>query len=312
MKLSTRLSEAAQIERLRRLLLSYQTNLDVEIQQRAAEYSNLFAYDQIRRGVLEKMPPPEIREEQRVLGEASKRPQRALSKKKVSQKTEQDLLLGLIDDPNIPATGSSPVNGSQNTDLLAMLGGSTSVSSPPQTGSPLAAQPQSNVTSILDLFNSSAPATGTPGPSNAAAAPSVDLFGGMDSLGSPPPQRSMASPPPAQPQGHEAYNKNGLHISFQTRRDASAVQILARFRNTGSLAQLSGVSLQAAVPKSQRLQLQAISSSELAPGGTATQQMRVQSVNGPPPSRVRLRLKIGYSTGGGPPTAEQVDWSEPV
>ena len=31
----------------------------------------MFGYDTIRRGVLEKMPPPEIREEQRVLGQAT-------------------------------------------------------------------------------------------------------------------------------------------------------------------------------------------------------------------------------------------------
>jgi len=70
--------------------------------------------------------------------------------------------------------------------------------------------------------------------------------------------------------------------------------------------------LQAAVPKSQKLQLQAISTSELGPGATASQQMKVQSVNGPPPAKLRLRLKIGYSVGGGAPVQEQVDWSEQV
>ncbi|KAI5300653.1 clathrin associated protein complex large subunit [Ascosphaera atra] len=68
MKLTTRMSEPAQIERLRRLLSLRTADLDVEIQQRAVEYTNLFGYDSIRHGVLEKMPPPEIREEQRVLG----------------------------------------------------------------------------------------------------------------------------------------------------------------------------------------------------------------------------------------------------
>jgi AP-1 complex subunit gamma-1 len=31
----------------------------------------------------------------------------------------------------------------------------------------------------------------------------------------------------------------------------------------------------------------------------------------PPPARLRLRLKISYTAGGGP-VAEQVDWSEPT
>jgi AP-1 complex subunit gamma-1 len=277
MKLSTRLSEPAQIEKLRRLLITYQTNLDVEIQQRSVEYSNLFNYDQVRRGVLEKMPPPEIREDQRVFGEAPTKAKKAPTKKKPSQITEQDMLLDLMGDSSESAANMSvTVNGSQNNaDLLAdILGGGTSVSSPPpQTTSPPLTQ-QSNVANIMDLFSNSAPsATASPAPSN-------DLFGGMNGVSSPPPQQ-VSSPPSQQGlPGQEAYNKNGLQISFQTRRDATAVQIMARFRNAGSLATLSAVTLQAAVPKSQKLQLQAISASDLSPGATASQQMRVQSVSG--------------------------------
>jgi AP-1 complex subunit gamma-1 len=271
MKLTTRLTEPAQIERIRRLLLNYQTNLDIEIQQRSAEYGNLFAFDQIRKGVLEKMPAPEIREESRVFGEATKKPHKAASKKKPSQMTEQDMLLDLMGDTNMPTSDpGATVNGSQNNaDLLAdILGGSSSP--PPQTSTP-----QNNVSSIMDLFNTN---NGTSAPAAApqSSSASADLFGGM---GSPPP--TVASPPPtAGPPLFDAYNKNGLHIAFQTRRDASAVQIMARFRNTSGNVQFSSVSLQAAVPKSQRLQLQAISSSDLPPGATASQQMRVQSVNG--------------------------------
>jgi AP-1 complex subunit gamma-1 len=273
MKLTTRLTEPAQIERVRRLLLTYQTNLDIEIQQRAAEYGHLFAFDQIRRGVLEKMPAPEIREESRVFGEATKKPQKALSKKKPSQMTEQDMLLDLMGDTNMPTTDlSATVNGSQNNaDLLADILGDSSSSPPPQSGS----APQSNVASIMDLFNTS---NGAPAPAAAPQPPSAsaDLFGGT---ASPPP--AVASPPPTGgPPLFDAYNKNGLYIAFQTRRDGTSVQIMARFRNSSPMTQFSSVSLQAAVPKTQRLQLQAISSSDLAPGATASQQMRVQSVNG--------------------------------
>lgn len=62
MKLTTRLTEPAQIERVRRILLGYAGDLDVEIQQRAVEYGNMFGYDKVRSGVLEKMPAPEMRE----------------------------------------------------------------------------------------------------------------------------------------------------------------------------------------------------------------------------------------------------------
>ncbi|KAF2183168.1 AP-1 complex subunit gamma-1 [Zopfia rhizophila CBS 207.26] len=308
MKLTTRLTDPAQLERVRRLLQRHQTNLDIEIQQRAVEYGNLFGFDQVRRGVLEKMPPPEIREEQRVLGEATKKRQSKVLKKKPTQAATEDLLLDLMGDSGVPGPeASATINGSrQNTDLLADIlgGGPTSTSTPPQTTSP----PPSNVNSIMDLFNTGATAA-PPAPSQptAAAPASMDLFGGMSS---PPPQSStppVASGPPA----HTAYNKNDLHITFQLKRDANTVQVLARFRNTGNFNQLRSVNLQAAVPKSQKLQLQPISTSELDGGQEGTQQMRVMAMNGPPPARLRLRLKISYELGAGA-VQEQVDWSEPT
>ncbi|KAH9873330.1 hypothetical protein J1614_005728 [Plenodomus biglobosus] len=310
MKLTTRLTDPAQIERLRRLLQRYGANLDVEIQQRAVEYGNLFGHDQIRRGVLEKMPAPEIREESRVLGEATKKRQsKIMSKKKPTQAATEDLLLDLMGDsgPSIETNGAA--NGTQQRhDLLAdIMGGGPSTSSPPLASS----TPQSNVANIMDLFNSGP--SNSPGPTQSRAplqAASMDLLGELGGMSSPPPQvstPSIASGPPA----HPAYNKNDLQITFQLKRDANAVQLLARFRNTGSFAQLSGVNLQAAVPKSQKLQLQPISTSELDGGQDATQQMRVTSVNGPPPARLKLRLKVTYSAASGPVT-EQVDWAEPI
>jgi AP-1 complex subunit gamma-1 len=275
MKLTTRLSEPAQIERLRRLLQRYSTNLDIEIQERAVEYGNLFAFDQIRKGVLEKMPPPEIREESRVLGEATKKRQSKVLKKKPAQTATEDLLLDLMGDPSTDAGATTNGSQAQSADLLADIlgGGPSAASPPPQTTSP----PPSNVNSILDLFNSGPPTSPAPAQSyQPPASASMDIFGGMSS---PPPQ--TATPPVASgPPAHTAYNKNDLQITFQLKRDANAVQVLARFRNVGAFSDLSGVSLQAAVPKSQKLQLQPISQSDIGAGQEATQQMRVTSVNG--------------------------------
>lgn len=279
MKSTTRLRDPAQIERLRRLLLANQTNLDVEIQQRAVEYGNLFGYDQVRKGVLERMPPPEIREEQRVLGEATKKKTaKAPSKKKPSQVTEQDMLLDLMGDTNMPSSDvSSTINATQqNADLLAdILGGGTSVSSPPpQSTSPPPAQGQrNNMSSIMDLFDTPFTST-TPQPTAQARPPpsaSTDLFGGM---ASPPPQPTQQAP------AHTAYNKNDLLLTFHLQRNANGIQVMARFRNNDSFERFSGLSLQAAVPKTQRLQLQALSTAELDGGQEATQQMRIVSVQG--------------------------------
>lgn len=271
MKLTTRMQDPAQVDRLRRLLLSRQADLDVEVQQRSVEYGNLFGHDAIRRGVLERMPAPEIREEQRVLGEATKkRHSKAAPKKKPSHITEQDMLLDLMGgDSDMPAGVGSTGNLDQNNnaDLLAdILGGSSREhASSPVNGQ---SRPQSNMDSIMDLFGSQPPAV----QSSPAQQPSVsnDILGGF----------GASQPAPPQLQAHTAYNKNDLFLTFTIQRSAQAVQVTAKFRNTSNFDTFSAVNLQAAVPKTQKLQLQAISSSELSSGQEATQQMRVTSVQG--------------------------------
>ncbi len=237
------------------------------MQQRAVEYGNLFNYDQIRRGVLEKMPPPQIKESSRVLGEATKKTTKASNRKsKVVKPSEQDLLFDLMGDS---APAASPTNGSQNNaDLLAdILGGSSAPSPAPQ-------QQQSNVASIMDLFGPGPSASPAPAPAmSAQPSSSMDLF---STAASPPP----AAPTPQAPAGHPCYDANGLNVTIATQRNAEGmVQATARFRNTGGAA-LSGVGLQAAVPKSQKLQLMNISSSDLGPGVEATQLMRVMGCKG--------------------------------
>jgi AP-1 complex subunit gamma-1 len=258
MKLTTRLQDPAQVDRLRRLLTSRQADLDVEIQQRSVEYGNLFGFDAIRRGVLERMPAPEIREEQRVLGEATKKRQsRILPKKKPAQITEQDMLLDLMgggDDSTPSALGGSGLsNGASqnnNADLLAdILGG----------GSDSAG---------LSLGNSSSAAAAAPSNNNANSI--LDLFGSAPSS-APPPQQQQQSSEPA----HPVYSKNGLTIAFSVIRTAQAVQVTARFRNVDNTSSISAVNLQAAVPKTQKLQLQPISSSDLAANQEAVMPLRV-------------------------------------
>ncbi|KAI4867781.1 Adaptor protein complex AP-1 gamma subunit [Hypoxylon rubiginosum] len=294
-KLSTRLSDASQVDRIKRLLQIHQTSLDVEIQQRAVEYGNLFSYEQIRRGVLEKMPPPQIKEESRVLGEATKKPKKGANRKSklvAKPTTDQDLLDLMGDSTTTPI--ASPTNGAQsNTDLLAdILGGSTT--SPPTSTSP---PPQSsNTASIMDLFSQ-----GSPAPSSAPASSGLDA---LASLGTPPPQQSAAAPPPS---GIPCYNANGLNVTLQLQRNAEgAVQVLGRFRNSSG-TQLTNVGLQAAVPKSQKLQLMSISSSDIAPGAEASQMMRITGSKGP----LRLMLRVGYSHPSAGQVVDQVKWTEP-
>ena len=274
MKLTSRLTEIGQINRIRRLLSSRTSDLSIEIQQRAVEYGNLFAYDEIRQGVLERMPPPEIREEQRVLGEATPKQKKAAARaKKPGKVTEQDMLVDLMGGPDLPASDlNATVNGSKNNaDLLAdILGGSNPPSSAP------AQSTKSNTNSIMDLFNNPNPNSlnGLSSPPQQNNSGSEDL---LSNLSSPPPQTS-SSPGLGIP--HQAYNKNAMILTLQVQRVSGNAQILARFRNTSNFDRFSGVGLQAAVPKSQKLQLNAISKAELEGGEDATQQMRIAAVTG--------------------------------
>jgi AP-1 complex subunit gamma-1 len=293
MKLTTRLQDPAQIDRLRRLMLNYQTNLDIEVQQRAVEYGNLFGYDQVKQGVLERMPPPEIREEQRVLGEATKkRHSKVAAKKKPSQITEQDMLLDLMggDSPMPAVDTSATINGSaNNADLLADILGGSSIASP-SSASPVAnGAPQSNMSSIMDLFDSGSSSTPQPQApkSQAQMSSSNDLFGGMSS---PPPQQQQQASAPT----HNAYDKNDLSVTFTVQRSSQAVQLLARFKNQSAFENFGALNLQAAVPKSQKLQLQAISNAELGGGQEAQQQMRVTSVQGVSSDLVSVFIHMMY------------------
>lgn len=277
MKLTVRMSDPAQIERLRRLLSSRTADLSVEIQQRAVEYTNLFGYDQIRRGVLERMPAPEIREEQRVLGAPStkKRQSKVLRSKattKAAKPAEHDLLLDLVGG-DAPVT-SPTSNGSNTADLLAdILGGDSGLSSP----SPGPAAQQNSNSAIMDLFGSNGPSP-SPQPAQQSSA-SMDLLGGGMGASAPSPSASPA-PVSASTPAHTALNKDGLVLTLQVQRSGPHAQIMARFRNESNFERFAGVGLQAAVPKSQRLQLSAISKAELDAGDEGTQSMRVTALNG--------------------------------
>lgn len=54
-------TSAAQQDRIAAILASYTTNMELELQQRAVEFASLFALGDLRAGVLERMPAPELK-----------------------------------------------------------------------------------------------------------------------------------------------------------------------------------------------------------------------------------------------------------
>lgn len=310
MKLTTRISSAAQIERIRRILQTYTDSLDIEIQQRSVEYGNMFGYDDIRTGVLEKMPPPVFKEVSRQF-EQVPRP-KVVSKKAAKQSVEDSLIELMGGDITYP--GSAPPDGGSNMELLSDIlggGGEMAASSVPPPS-------QNNLSSIMDLFNTPAASVTQHQP----PAPSVTAYTNpMGSLGS--------SVVPSGPPALATYNKNDLAITLQLQRTADGnVNIVARFKNSGFTGRIGGVTLQAAVPKSQKLQLQPITTTELEPDGEATQAMRVMGSRGVSNCPtilgggwllmvvtqlpLKLRLKISYTKEGAGDVVDLVNWVEPA
>ncbi|KAG0271119.1 clathrin associated protein complex large subunit, partial [Linnemannia exigua] len=151
MKLTSRFSSASSSEKVKQMLAGFSTSIEVEIQQRAVEFTNLFQYDDIRPAVLERMPVMQIKET--VI--AGERLNSAASGSTSSQAavpagpSDQDLLLDLMGigtsggttNAQI-STGTPTISGNgvtNNVDLLADLFGGSNISSPPAASKPSAA-----------------------------------------------------------------------------------------------------------------------------------------------------------------------------
>ncbi len=310
-KLTERFSELGQTgqqERVGALVAGYSSNLELEIQQRSVEFGNLLIMGDLKQGILERMPPPEIRAT--IMGTVSER--RTVGTTRADKDTVVDLIGDDLGSGAATPSSANPAQSLQSTqDLLADIFGSSDMGSePPAPAAPAPSQPQSRNQDIMSLFGASpstSPPSTSPPPAQPAGASLFDLVTPSSASASSPPARSpppqARSPPRTIPQlqSYPAYDKNGLKITLTPKTGAQpgVVQILARFSAT---ANIEGVNLQVAVPKTQQLQMQAISKADLAPGGTETQQLRILA---PPGAQIRLRLRIQYKADGKPVQDQQ-------
>ncbi|KAF8963437.1 adaptin N terminal region-domain-containing protein [Flammula alnicola] len=286
-------------DRIAEVLATYTSSPELELQQRAVEFASLFTLGETRIGVLEQMPPPELKAT--VMGVVSERKPVGSTKGK-----EADLLGDEVPPTPGGAVNNQPAASAQsNQDLLAEIFGSSS--STTGASPPPASQQRSTVDDIMGLFgNTSSPGIQTPHPSAmppSYAATPTSAF---------PPTQAAAPPTPAVPPqqrltAYSAYDKNDLKITLTPQTSPTkpgVVMILARFQVSGGEA-ATGLSFQAAVPKSQQLQMLPMSNPNINPGAVETQQMRVVAPVG---SNVRLRLRIAYSIAG-QNFQEQVDFA---
>ncbi|RKP39484.1 adaptin N terminal region-domain-containing protein [Dimargaris cristalligena] len=298
-------SSSSYTSQIRAILADQTSSVNVEIQQRAVEYQNLFRsdFESSRSAILERMPVPEYHPETTVAA--------------------GDLLLGGGVDGGrvggiavagaLPMGAKSPSATTRNdTDLLMDLMGDAPSAAPATSGSngaPLAAPAASSVDLLADLFGD----TSVSASANKSPAPAQNNL--FDMLGGGGSGSSVASPypqsPPTTEVGYDAYNQNGLRITLTPSKDASKpldVPIRVLFSNQSTSDTFRDLLLQVAVPKSQQLHMQAPSSTSLSPnGGEATQQINIHNPNRSP---IRLRLKLVYTKGNGSPVSEILEFSK--
>ncbi len=212
-----------------------------------------------------------------------------------------------------PVGSAAAANGGTSTqqstqDLLADIFGGDSLGGSAAAPAQAAPAQRATVDDIMGLFggsSSSAPPLQAPKPSSGLG--DLDLLGGSSAPAPAPTPAAPAPTPSAGPSGqaYTAYDANGLKITLTPQvspQRADVVNILAKFTASREVADIK---FQAAVPKSQKLQMLAISSANLSPGENATQQMRVMAPQG---AQVRLRLRVGFQVDG-QEVSEQVDFS---
>ncbi|WVN88222.1 uncharacterized protein L203_103423 [Cryptococcus depauperatus CBS 7841] len=313
-KLSVRIAELSTPnlhtlqDRIAVILASFSSNLELEIQQRSVEFGSLFSLQDVKMGVLERMPPPEIKAT--IMGTVSER------KPVGSTRTDKDMIADLIGDDSAPNTAGiiAASTGPSTQDLLADIfgGGSSETTSPGSSSAPK----QPAVNDVMSLFDSIPTQASSP-TSTTSPTPAVtggSLFDLVSSNLSSDPATVTPSVAPArasapvtvgpQLQSYTAYEKNSLRITFTPKVSSTqpgVVQILAKFTAVGS-EQIGCVNLQVAVPKTQQLQMQAISNTDIAPNSTETQQMRIHAPAG---ASIRLRMRITFTKGGQTITDQQ-------
>ncbi|KAG0227188.1 clathrin associated protein complex large subunit [Actinomortierella wolfii] len=349
MKLTSRFHSAASTERVKKLIESYSTSIEVEIQQRAIEYSNLFEYDSIRPAILERMPVMEIKETV-IAGERLNSPssnRQSAQTPSSAGPSDQDLLLDLM---GIGTSGGS-INTQISTgaptaagkapagmDLLADL-----FSGPSGNVSQSVASNTSSAAAVTDLFAGLGVSASSPTPSSNVSSPSsasagnniLDLLGGGGSA-APAPSGGMAKPKPTSPtpasvtsaparpasgtsngaaagnkKSFPVYSKNGLSISFTPARDNANAAVVNIMTMFQNDESISGGPIQ-------NLQFHA--------AVTKTQQLQIRPASSnmvtrsepatqlirianPQNTPVRLRLKIVYTTPNHGPVDELCEFA---
>ncbi|BFZ13168.1 hypothetical protein BsWGS_16207 [Bradybaena similaris] len=275
MKLSSRLSSCT--SRLKKIITTYGSSTNVELQQRSVEYSNLFTrYDHLRPAVLERMPLIEAHPHS--------------LEDNFTDDSDVNLLADSVSRTNVHNLTISPTQPTENGDILDILSNGTSAASP------IHSNRGGGAIDLLDLLGdlgSDVP----PVNNNTVLSPAGNtlLDGFIQTTAQPNNFVNGASSLPVV----TAFNKNGLVVEFICQRannDPTKTVINMKAANSTPFPILDFV-FQAAVPKSFQLNLQSPSGSVIPPVNSGNVTQVIELIN-PQKQPIRMRLKISYTQNG--------------
>uniref|UniRef100_A0A914YBV1 AP-1 complex subunit gamma n=1 Tax=Panagrolaimus superbus TaxID=310955 RepID=A0A914YBV1_9BILA len=301
-KLADRLE--SQTDRIHALIRQYSAHMNLELQQRSVEFGVILNSDNLKHGLLERMPPiahnslnaaaAPIAEDENLLGDVTAEggEQKQASS---NENKEVDLLDGLFSSG---AASSPPAPTSMNPtdDILGLFGSTnnTQQSSKPPTGNGMGGL--EDLLGGLSFGGSSEPTQSSPIHSTSTTVAPKD----SDDILS-----QFFGPQSNGKRGTIAVNEKGIEMQLFVDESFSTGQALVRLVvSNNNPAPVENFSIQAAVTKAYQIELMPANGSKLDAFGnsTITQVAKIRQINSA--QSLRMRLKISYNIQGSQATIQ--------
>ena len=302
----------SQSERIKALIAKHKRSAFLELQQRACEFDRLFLHDKIRGQLLEQMPAMLSEEGTEAAAETSGAS--ASAGAGVGLGADQGVGLDLLNGGDLlgldGGASGMPAAGSGADSLADLLGDTTIAPGAPSAAASSAGAPAAT-DALMDLMGGAPGPSPTPTPASAPAGGmggmggmgggALDLMGDLMGGAMAAPSSAAAPAPAVAFPDLQAYERNGVSITFAFAKPApNAAVVTATYKNGGA-APVSRFLVQAAVPKYITLKLEPASGTELPPYGMGQIVQRINLTNAMQGQKpLMLRLKVEYAINGAP------------
>ncbi|XP_023230332.1 AP-1 complex subunit gamma-1-like [Centruroides sculpturatus] len=269
MKLSVRYSSCA--PRVKKLIDIFGGHMNVELQQRAVEFSTLFSkHDHLRASLLERMPQIESKNGSLLQN---------------GQATEEELKNGIVELEPLSEKQQTP----DSTILLDLLGGSNESQIKPTEISKNLVSGPGNGNDLLDLLGD---VDITSLKNQTTISSSGELCNVIDGIIN---SKSSMNYIPSM----TIFEKNGLKLDFNFEKPIDNPQLVVIYLTASNQTAkvMNDFLFQAAVPKTFQLQLLPPTSSVIPPSNTGNIKQTIKVVN-PNKTQLRMRIKLSYSIDG--------------